>query len=309
MLALLFLASTYGCASLPPQAATLDPGAQFIELTATPFFPQERYQCGPAALTTVLVQSGKSTTLDSMIDAVYIPDRQGSLQLEMLAAARGEGRIPYRIEPTLGAIHRELIANRPVLVLQNLGIRAIPRWHYAVVVGIDPDNNAVYLRSGQERRRKTRLRTFVRTWQRSDFWGVVVLPPGELPQQPDAARFAAAVAAFESAGRHEQSIKSWRAGLAEWPQDTTMLFGTAGAAYATSDFAAAARLYRRIIEIDDRHVFARNNLAMALAEEGRFDEAIDELDIAMKLDEISEQHFDILQATRFDIERLRNKRR
>lgn len=48
-----------GCAGqqpmLPPQSDRLP---ERVELSQTPFYPQEIYQCGPAALATLLVQRG-----------------------------------------------------------------------------------------------------------------------------------------------------------------------------------------------------------------------------------------------------------
>ena len=66
-----------GCASVPPTAS--DPGADGVslELTATPFYPQERYQCGPAALTTILDASGADVSLDEIVRKVYLPRRPG----------------------------------------------------------------------------------------------------------------------------------------------------------------------------------------------------------------------------------------
>ena len=87
-----------GCASIPPSVSELPETARAIELEDTPFYPQERYQCGPAALTTVLVQSGAGASLEAIVDKVYLPGRQGSLQVELLAATRTEGRLPYVID-------------------------------------------------------------------------------------------------------------------------------------------------------------------------------------------------------------------
>jgi len=155
-----------GCASIPPTVSELPAVVESIELGDTPFYPQERYQCGPAALTTVLVKSGAPASLDDIVDKVYLPGRQGSLQVELLAATRTAGRLPYVIDGRLAAIWRELERGRPVLVLQNLGVAAIPSWHYAVVVGIDAEGGEVMLRSGTDRRRVTATRTFLHTWLR-----------------------------------------------------------------------------------------------------------------------------------------------
>ena len=73
------------CASIPASVRAIDDGATVVELDHTPFIPQERYQCGPAALTTVLTVSGVDVDLQQIVDQVYLPEKQGSLQLEMLA--------------------------------------------------------------------------------------------------------------------------------------------------------------------------------------------------------------------------------
>jgi tetratricopeptide (TPR) repeat protein len=270
-----------GCASIPPSVSELPAPEGSIELDDTPFYAQERYQCGPAALATVLAQSGATVSLENIVDKVYLPGRQGSLQYELLAATRTEGRLPYVIDGSLAAIWRELAAGRPVLVLQNLGVAAIPRWHYAVVVGIDAERGEVVLRSGTDRRRVTRARTFLRTWQRGGYWGMVALAPDALPATADRSRYFEAIAALEQAGRAEEAAVAWRTALGNWPGDTVALFGLANALFALRDYRAAEEAYRDLLERDGAAVVARNNLALALAEQGRYDAALQEIGIAL----------------------------
>ena len=97
---LLFLS---GCAAIPDHVREL-PADVSLDLDGTPFFPQERFQCGPAALTTVLVASGADISLDTIVDQVYLPGREGSLQIELSAAVRTHGRIPYTLDGTLAAV-------------------------------------------------------------------------------------------------------------------------------------------------------------------------------------------------------------
>lgn len=280
MPALLLLLS--GCASIPQDVRSLPDNAT-VELDGTPFFPQERYQCGPAALTTVLVESGARADLDRIVDEVYLPGREGSLQVELVAASRRYDRIPYVIDGTLAALHAELRAGRPVLVLQNLGIRAVPRWHYAVVVGIDVEAGDVILRSGTDRRRTTRIITFLRTWRRGDYWGIVLLRPEELPTDVDRQRYVATVAALEEVGRVEAAATAWRTALARWPGDRVIQFGLANAEFARGSLEAAEAGYRSLLGTDTGFVAARNNLALVLAEQGRFAAAMDEIDAALRL--------------------------
>jgi tetratricopeptide (TPR) repeat protein len=279
----LFLALT-GCASIPDAVRSL-PNDVSTELDGTPFFPQERFQCGPAALTTTLLASGADVRLDDIVDAVFLPGKEGSLQLELVAAARRYDRLPYVIDGTLAAIQAELEAGRPVLVLQNLGVAAIPRWHYAVVVGIDAENQDVVLRSGTERRHETPIMTFLRTWRRGDYWGLVLLRPGELPATIDRQQYFSTITALDAIGRHDAAADAWRAAVQHWPTDLVALFGLANAEYGRGSLLAAENSYRALLDIDASHVAARNNLAWVLAEQGRFEDARQEIIEALALNE------------------------
>jgi tetratricopeptide (TPR) repeat protein len=300
---LVMVAVLSGCASMPEESAHLDRSYDPVEIADVPFFAQEQYQCGPAALATALVHSGAKTSASELVSEVYVPGRQGSLQPELLAAARAADRIPYVIDTSVSAIYAELLTGRPVLVLQNLGIKQLPRWHYAVVIGIDPGLGKVYLRSGTDRRRETDLNTFLRTWQRSNFWAFAVLQPGELPAQPDAMRYAEAVAAAfavlqpgelpaqpdamryaeavaaaQASGHEQAALASWQSAALRWPEHSVILFGLANAELSAKNFVQAESHYRRILANNPGNLMAGNNLALALAQQGKQDQALAQID-------------------------------
>ncbi len=274
-LALFSAALSAGCAL---QGVAIDAGAP-RELTETPFFPQERYQCGPAALLTVLTQSGVRTDMETLVQQVYLPARRGSLQAELTAATRRAGRIPWRLAPGGEALVAELDAGRPVLVLQNLGVGWWPRWHYAVVVGVGGDR--VILRSGTERRRVMRSRTFLATWRRSGFWAFVALRPDELPAQRDRDRWFRTLSELEEAGQYALAAEAWERALAVWPGSAVALFGLANSQYGLGDWAAAEASYRRLLAARPGLAAALNNRALALMRLGRLDEAESEAERAL----------------------------
>lgn len=270
------------CASIPPQVSELQVRQTSVELSETPFFPQRQFQCGPAALATALSSSGATVDLQELVDRVYLPGRQGSLRVEMLAATRTAGRVPYVIDGTLRVLWEELSAGRPVVVLQNLGVAAIPRWHFAVVVGIDTERDAVILRSGVDRRRVTALMTFLRTWRRSNYWGYVVLRPDELPTGVEQSRYLKSVAALEKAGRNDEAAAAWHTALQAWPNNPVALFGLGNTLLAAGDNVSAEGYFRAMLESDPVSPAARNNLAMALARQGRYEEALRQIATALK---------------------------
>lgn len=255
-----------GCASTEP--APSGPG---VELTQVPFFPQQAYQCGPAALATVLVHSGVTTSPEALTDATFIPGREGTLQAELVAAARQQGRTPLPIPGDAGALLRELRAGNPVLVLQNLGIDALPRWHYAVVVGYA--DGAWLLRSGTEQRRREAHAAFMRSWGKSGFWARVVTRPGELPASAGAGEVLTSLAASESRLPAAAALASWEAALRRWPGDNRLLFATANANRRAGDELRAARLFQRLLRRDAGHLAARNNFADLLLAAGCPDRA------------------------------------
>jgi tetratricopeptide (TPR) repeat protein len=250
----------------------LPPNLSAIELTSVPFFPQTEFQCGPAALATVLAHEGARVTADDLVREVYAPGLRGSLQPELLGATRRHGFIPYVIEPHPDALAAELAAQRPVLVLQNLGIDRVPVWHYAVVVGLAGDD--VILRSGAEQRRIERSSRFLRSWQRGESWAFVALRPGDLPATATADAYVRALAGAEPLLDAAAADRSYRAALERWPSHELVLFASAGQRYGAGDLRGATTLYRQLLEVAPQHAAGRNNLANVLAERGCTEEAL-----------------------------------
>lgn len=271
------------CSTIPPAISSYGSAATPLELVDTPFYPQKQFECGPAALATLLTASGITTSPESIAGQVYLPARRGSLQPEMLAAARSAGRLPYLLTPGLASITAELAAGRPVLILQNLGVGWAPRWHYAVVVGADADRQQVVLRSGTDARRVMRTPVFLRTWRRSGFWAMTTLTPGELPADPDRDHYVEAVAGLEETGHHEAARAAWLAGLAVWPEDNVVIFGLANAEFALGEHSRAESHYREALRNDPGLHSARNNLALAMLAQGRSSDAVAEIETAIDL--------------------------
>lgn len=244
-----------------------------VELTAVPFFPQEQYQCGPAALATTLKWSGTEVTPEELVPQVYLPARQGSLQAEILAAARRHGRIPYVLRPHLEALMSELASGNPVLVLQNLGLSWYPKWHYAVVVGFDLPKNEVMLRSGLEARHVVPLQVFERTWARGEYWAVVVLPPEKLPCTAEETRYLESVVALERVKLWQTTTAAYQTALKRWPKSLGGWIGLGNSQYAAGDLSRAAQAFRRATELHPQAAPAFNNLAQTLLELGRLNEA------------------------------------
>jgi tetratricopeptide (TPR) repeat protein len=265
-----------GCAAVQTRSLLAAPHsglAPRLELKATPFFAQERYQCGPAALAMSLNAAGFGVQPEALVSQVYLPQREGSLQVEMLASARRNGAFGVTIAPRMDALLAELAGGNPVLVLQNLSLPIYPRWHYAVVIGYDLARAEIILRSGTTERMVMAMSTFEHTWARSGYWGMVTLAPGRLPVTTDEATTLEALVAFEKSGKPAEVRKTYEAAAQRWPANLAFVLGVGNTAYRAGDRVAAADAFRRASEQHAESAPAFNNLAVVLTELGRLPEA------------------------------------
>jgi tetratricopeptide (TPR) repeat protein len=265
------------------QSAHESPLSAPVNLTHIPFFPQEEYQCGPAALATLLQASAINASPDDLVSRVYVPARQGSLQVEMLAAPRAYGRLSYQLEPSLVDVLEEVRNGRPVLVMQNLALSWYPQWHYAVVVGYDLHKGELLLRSGTTREYKVAIRVFERTWRRSEHWAMVVLEPGEMPLNADELRFFEALTAMERVHAGEGISQWYQAGLERWPASPPLAMGLGNLHYSAGRFDQAGELYSRLLESHPDYAIAHNNLAQVMLRQGRREDALQHAQRAVEL--------------------------
>ena len=278
-----------GCASFVPQTMALrDAWPQGVpgrfELTAVPFFPQEDYQCGPAALATELVYAGVTVTPDELVKHVYIPERQGSLQAEMLATPRRYGLVGYRLEPKYDDLIREVAAGNPVIILQDKGLGFIVNWHYAVMVGYDYPAGELYMRSGDKEREATPFTIFEYTWKKSNYWAMVALPPGRIPVTATEPAYVAAVAAMERVSDKEVAAKAYAAALERWPDSLGASVALANIRYAEGNLKETETLLRNAASSHPDSVVVTNNLAQTLSDQGRNEEALKLIERADKPD-------------------------
>lgn len=260
------------CASTPQsrqiQNKLPDSLPSAVELVETPFYPQSEYQCGPAALATLLQSHGSKTAPEELSSQVYVPGRKGSFQIEMTAAARRHEMLPYQIEPRLLDLFAEIAAGNPVLVLQNLSFEWFPKWHYAVVIGYDANQREIILRSGTTRRWVTPFEVFERTWQRANFWALAIVPVGEIPKTAKPLPYLKTAYAFEETGHPKLAFKAYQSASTQWPDVAETWMASGNAAYKNHDWQEAINAFSTAVKIKPALVEGWNNLAYALHSKG-----------------------------------------
>ncbi len=252
-----------GCAAGPERQMLRDAGPA-VELVHVPFFAQDRYQCGPAALATLLVSDGIDVTPQQLVSQVYVPARRGSLQAELLAASRRHGRVPYVLAPSLAPVLEALTSGHPVLVLQNLRLERWPVWHYAVLIGFDADREAFLLRSGTTPRQRSSARSFLASWNRAGRWSLVVVPPDAPPPMADVLGWLQAVAPFESMGDLVTAETAYEAAVARWPESGLAWTALGNVRYLQQAFTGATHAYIHALTLSPELWIARNNLVRTM---------------------------------------------
>ena len=268
-----------GCANLPQSEVLLRTPVTGLplraELRAVPFFPQSEFQCGPAALSMALHAAGLAVSVEALTEDLYIPARKGSLQPELVAAARRHGALAYELAPELRDVLAEIAAGNAVIVLQNLGLFAFrPAWHYALVLGYDLQTGHVLLHTGTDARRSMSLRLFEFLWKDGGRWAMVALRPDRIPTSASETKLERAVAALEQTGHPAEARLAYGVMLQRWPANYIALMGTGTTAYALGQLIEAESAFRAAARLHPLADAAFNNLAQTLADQGKRDEAV-----------------------------------
>ncbi len=284
--ALLCGAILSGCAGLEAGRLVEAPGdlPARARVAGVPFHPQTEAYCGPAALATVLGWSGLEVSQQAVAAQVFTPGRTGTLRSDMAAGARRHGRLAIPVRG-MEDLLTELAAGHPVVVFQNLALDWWPRWHYAVAYGYDLPAREVHLRSGTTARRVVALAAFERTWARGDDWGLVVTPPGRLPATARERPALEAAHGLERAGRPRAAATAYATIVKRWPESYAARMALGNIRYGLGEPARAEAAFRAAAALRPQAPAPRNNLAYALAAQGRRDAAVAAARTAVRLAE------------------------
>lgn len=271
---------------------------------SVPFIPPRTDLCGSTSIQMLSLywQSINGYTpklsLPELDQRTLIPLKGGTLQAELVIAARANGFIVYPLEPNFDALFDELSAHHPVIVLINRSYSWYPLWHYMPVNGYDEKRREILTHFSDQPNEPIAVETFAELWKRSQNWGVVLLPPGEIPASASSKKFLRSVFELEKTGMVDEAIQSYKSALARWPEESDIYFILANSYYRIHRFVEAEESYRHFLLINPTHPLAINNLAILLSKTGRKIEGINLLEGAVSKDPEIQK---MLQETREEI--------
>ncbi len=239
------LAWLAGCAVPfdPDERLTVDVPTR-AQVVGVPLIQQADFYCGPASIAMVLQWAGSDVTQEDIAKLAFNPGAEGTYLADMTGSSRRLGQLAVEISG-FDQLLTEVAAGHPVVVFQNLGLAALPVWHYGVVTAYDFEADLIYLNSGQRDQMVMPFAVFERTWRRGDFWGLVVLPPDQLPASSTETDILRAAAALERVSAYDAAETLYETGAEKWPTNWLWQFGLANARFGKGDLRGAQLALRR----------------------------------------------------------------
>lgn len=137
-----------------------------------PFFPQEEYQCGPSAMATVLNFHGISVSPAEIAAEIYSYSARGTLDFDLVIYAERKGMRASQYSGSIADLKKTVAENIPVIVLIDNGFSVYRIYHYMVVTGFDA--YGIIVNSGSERQKYINDKKFLHSWEKTDFWTLVL---------------------------------------------------------------------------------------------------------------------------------------
>lgn len=165
---LLFLCA---CASSP---TALPDGSKM--LAGVPFFPQEDYQCGPAALATVMnywyIRQGGTERIgvDEITEAIYSPGARGVLPSDLENYPKKRGFSAQQFRGSMGDIRDHIDRGIPLILFVEYGLSFYHVNHFLVVTGYTRDG--IIVNSGRRESETVANSDLEKVWKKTGYWAL-----------------------------------------------------------------------------------------------------------------------------------------
>jgi ABC-type bacteriocin/lantibiotic exporter with double-glycine peptidase domain len=145
-------------------------------IEGVPFVKQTEYDCGPAALASVLSFRGKAADLERITAGVYLPKLRGTLPMDLEHFAKNEGLSASSASGTMDSLKTAIRSNIPVICLLDLGFGFYRQPHFVTVIGFDDANGLYIMHDGKAPNRTMGYDDFEKKWARAGKWMIVITP-------------------------------------------------------------------------------------------------------------------------------------
>ena len=137
-----------------------------------PFYPQEKYQCGPASLASVLNYQGINVSPEEIASAIYSKTAKGALDIDLISYVLETGLSAEVHKGSMEEIMRSINEGYPLIVLVDYGFWVYQQNHFMVIVGYNDDG--VIVNSDNERLKFITSGDFLKAWGRTKLWTLLI---------------------------------------------------------------------------------------------------------------------------------------
>lgn len=238
-----------------------------------PYFTGLQTAPGAAVLAALIADSGMSTIPSEVAPMLYETTGPTAFQTDVRTSIRAFGMLPYPMAPELMDLIVEIASGNPALVLlENSSSQS--GWSYVLAKGFDFDAGTMVVNSDTTEGLAIPLRNFERRWIAGNRQALLAVEPGNLPTTADAANYFAALSALQRIDATNTGLQAaYQRGLEEWPEDRNLLMGYGQYLMQVRQYFQAADVFSEVMNLYPSFGMAHNNMARALIEMGRWDEA------------------------------------
>jgi len=252
-------------------------------LEKAPSVDQKSYQCGPAALESVIRYWGGNADADSIGKAIYGPKTRGVLNFTLAQYLKTAGFwTEVHEEQTEQDLKRWLRKGIPPIVMLDTGTLWVRTYHFVVLKGFDDRLNIFYANTGVLETQSIDYAEFGRRWKKAGRWSLITAPPEKVDWELDEAQSIDIALMFEKSGNRAEAERRLESALVKNPESVTAKFNLANI-YSQSNRPEQAKIiYQELLHNNPARPELSNNLAWVYYQEGRCEEAIKIIEAAFK---------------------------
>jgi len=246
-----------------------------LYLKDVPAVDQRAYQCGPAALESVIRYWGGNADADSIGEGIYKPGSRGVLNFSLAQYAKTEGFWSEIHEERAGdGLKNWLRRGVPPIVMLDSGVLWARAYHFVVLKGFDDHQGIFYANTGVPETQAIEYKEFERRWKKAGYWSLIISPPEKVDWDLSEAQSVELALIFEKNGDLIQAERWLESALKMNPESVPAKFNLANIYLKSKRFGQATLIYQGLLKSNPGRSEISNNLAWVYYEEGLYQDAL-----------------------------------
>jgi len=117
---------------------------------------------------------GVHVTPDEISKDIYSESAQGTLTIDMTLYAEKKRLKAQQYKSSIEDLKKNIESGHPVIVLVDYGFFLYQANHFLVIIGYNEDG--IVVNSGKERNMFISEKDFIRIWEKTKFWTLLIKP-------------------------------------------------------------------------------------------------------------------------------------